>query len=177
MKKNNEKIVTYKTITAVQLANALESYRAIEGWRWKSKLRSNWMYGGYDRAHREYEWVLQRFRNEGGIDFIDAVKSKDSSEVIQNLWNKEILLGHLEYADCIIVDGSPLLSSWEVTDNGELHYSFIPDENSEAEEYEIEISKAISVKLNEDNSWEVTDSMGQSTIQCYKLNALSVAGW
>lgn len=172
-----KKIVTHKTITTVQLANALESYRAIEGWRWKLKLRSNWMDGGYDRAHREYEWILQRFRHEGGIDFLDAIKSKVSTEVIQVLWNKEILLSHLNYANCIIVDGSPLLSSWELTNNGELHYSFVPDKNCDAEEYEIEISKAVSVKLNEDNSWEVFNLIGQSTIQCYKLNALSVVGW
>lgn len=172
-----KKVVIHKTITGAQLANAIDSYRKVEGWRWKSKLRENWFNGGYDRSHREYEWVLQRFRNEEGLDILDRIKAKDSAEAIQMLWNKEILLDHLGYADCIIVDGSPLLSSWEVTDNGELHYGFVPDENCDAEEYEIEITKAVSVKLNEDNSWEVTDSMGQSTIQCYKLDTLSVVGW
>lgn len=168
-----EKEKNMKTISSAQVANAIENYRKIEGWRWKSKLKTDWSDGSYSRAHREYEWVLQRLRNEGGFELLEVVKAKDSVETIKLFWDKEVLIDLLNRADCIEVDGSPLLSHWEV-DNGLLSYSFVPDENCDAEEYEVDVAHAKSIGINENGTWQVLVENGLFEINCYVLEAMKV---
>ena len=160
------------TLTPIQVAIALDAYRKIEGRTWKCKLKADWLDGNYYYVHRSYIPTLQRFRNEGGLELLDVIHTDMLKEEIEAVLLRFELYDLLDTADCIIVDESPLLSSWEIDVDGFLSYSFVPDENCDAEEYEIEISNAQSIAADENGKWQVVINERKFEIACFSLNTL-----
>lgn len=79
-----------KSININELANALIQYKVEEGWCWKYKLQCNWENGDYKLVHSDYKHLLQQFRNKGGLEVLDSLKSNMTAEEIEQVLKTKI---------------------------------------------------------------------------------------
>jgi hypothetical protein len=66
------------------LADAIESYRAVEGNNWKVAMRSNWKFDSFNSAHNEYVKYLKAINETGGARFITSISSTTTLQQIQS---------------------------------------------------------------------------------------------